>query len=302
MILNVTFNVTSDLMIFLIPLPLFFNSSLPWKRKILLMLPFTMGVFTIFAAIICKVESLLLLSSEWWGLWCMREVSMAVIVANVPYSWGLLRRWTNAGSFLASAPDKSPAYSPQSSQTESKHRLLSAARSSLSFGSSRKQSVASRSTSGHSFSEDAFVKNYQYDDRRHSTAILYPPNAARFHLPSPARQSISAAAVDKLYKLDPLDENLDEKSPATLAGAGHGSSDRSLSWVPGTAAIDKLYDLNEYHDEKDRGGCLGDDASASAMSNHPLSCETTCEGLEARQFFGSFEFDRPVRSSPGDAV
>jgi hypothetical protein len=146
MILNVTFNVTFDLMIFLIPLPLFFRSNLPWKRKLLLILPFTMGVFTIFAAIICKAEALYLLSNEWWVVWCLREASMGVIVANVPYSWGLLRQWTSAGSFLMASSGKSPAYSSQSSQTSSKHSLLRAAKNSLSFGSSRKQSIVSRGT------------------------------------------------------------------------------------------------------------------------------------------------------------
>ena len=180
MITNVVFNVTSELMILLIPLPLFFRSSLPWKRKFLLVLPFTMAIFTMFAAIICKVEVLLLLSTEWWGVWCCREASMAVIVTNVPYSLGLIRQWTKAGSFLGSSSDKSPTNSPQSSWNDSKQSLLRAAKNDLSLGFGRKQIVASRSTSGRGFSEKAFVTNEQYSDRHPSTAVRYSPNRLDF--------------------------------------------------------------------------------------------------------------------------
>jgi hypothetical protein len=220
---------------------------------------------------------------------------MAVIVANVPYSWGLLRRLTNVGSFLLPSVDKLPAFPPQSSQTSSKCGLLRAARSSFSFGSSRKQSTANPSMGGQGFCDEFFVKNDQYGDRRPSTPIRYPPNAAGYPSPSRARQSISAAAVDKPYKLDSSDEILDEKQTTAIWGTGHGHSHRSRSWVPGTAEIDKLYDLNECYDEKDGMSCLDDDASAS-------SNEKSGECLNAQKFFGDFEFKKHVGSTSGDAV
>jgi hypothetical protein len=302
MIMNVVFNVTSDLMIFLIPLPILFKSSLPWKRRLLLVLPFTMGIFTIFAAIICKVEALLLLSTEWWGLWCCREASMAVIVTNVPYSWGLVRRWTNAGSFFAPSSDRSPEDSAKSSWNDSKQGLLKAARNSFSFGSSRKQSVASRNTSRQSCSEDVFVKNDQYDGRRSSTAIRYPPETRGFPVSSSTRQSISAAAVDKLYKLDSLDESLEEKRMTAALGMGRGDGNQSPSWVPGTAAMDKLCNLNECDGEKDDRGRLADDASAPSSADNPLSGEGSHVVVEAHRFFGDFEFGKQVESSSGDAA
>jgi hypothetical protein len=54
-------------------------------------------------------------------------------------------------------------------------------------------------------------------------------------------------------------------------GPGHRHSDGSPTWVPGTTAIAKLYDMNGYHDEKDGGACLVDDASASVRSDDPFS-------------------------------
>jgi hypothetical protein len=54
--------------------------------------------------------------------------------------------------------------------------------------------------------------------------------------------------VDKPYKLDSLDEELDEKRSTAEMGPGHRNNDRSPSWVPGTAVIDKRYDMNEYYD------------------------------------------------------
>jgi hypothetical protein len=79
--------------------------------------------------------------------------------AFVKCQWGLLRRWANAGSFLMVSSGKSPAYCSQSSQTSSKHSLLRAARASLSFRSSRKQSVVSRGTGGLGFSKESLFKN-----------------------------------------------------------------------------------------------------------------------------------------------
>jgi hypothetical protein len=86
MIMDVVFKTSSDFLIFFISLSLLFKSSLPWTRKLLLVLPFTRGIFTVFAGIICKVEALLILSNEWWCLWCCRKVSMAVVVAKMPYT------------------------------------------------------------------------------------------------------------------------------------------------------------------------------------------------------------------------
>jgi hypothetical protein len=145
------------------------------------------------------------------------------------------------------------------------------------------------------FSEEFFVKNDQYSDRRPSTLIRYPPSAAGFPSLSQLRQSISAAAVDRLHKLDHSDESLNEKNPTGLEGAGDGRSDRSRSWVPGTAALDKLYDLIQHYDEKDGMSCLVDDASAS-------SNERPGGGLGAQQFLGDFKFKKSAQRSSGDAV
>jgi len=65
LLMNVVFNVSSDFMSSLMPLPLFSKVVCHGRRKLLLVLPFTMGIFTIFASIICKVETLLILSNEW---------------------------------------------------------------------------------------------------------------------------------------------------------------------------------------------------------------------------------------------
>jgi len=92
MILNLALNISTDVMILCIPLPIFSDTELSWQRKLRLMMPFSMGIFTIPAAIVCKAEALYLDGDSWWGLWCMREASVGVIVANMPYCLGLLRR------------------------------------------------------------------------------------------------------------------------------------------------------------------------------------------------------------------
>ena len=210
MILNVTFNVASDLVIFIIPLPFLFKAKLPWKRKILLMLPFSMGVFTIFAAIICKVEALLLDAKEWWGLWCYREVAMGVIVANVPYGWGLLRCWTARGSFAPPTRSNSVATSSLPTTSDSTTSLLRAVRNSISFAASRRRSMASEewpSQTLYTHSEKGQINGTGTFGR----TWQFPASTAGRIAPNLAKPSIATVAVDKLYKLDFVDDdNVDE--------------------------------------------------------------------------------------------
>jgi hypothetical protein len=92
LILNLVFNLTSDLMILAIPLPLLLKQHLEWKRKILMAFPFMLGFFSAVCAILSKVSSFRNPFSTQWFYWYCREASTIMIVSNMPYSWALLRR------------------------------------------------------------------------------------------------------------------------------------------------------------------------------------------------------------------
>lgn len=85
------FNITSDLLMLGIPLPLITRLNVPLKQKSVLFLVFSMGIFVIIAALLTKIFNL---SDVWdtsYMLWYTREASVAVYVSNLPLIWPLLR-------------------------------------------------------------------------------------------------------------------------------------------------------------------------------------------------------------------
>ncbi|KAH7201531.1 hypothetical protein DER44DRAFT_812272 [Fusarium oxysporum] len=101
MITNAVINISSDIMIIILPMPVFLQSQLPLKRKIILCGVFALGIFTILAATMSKIYSLGDPYGTEWSYWYIREVSTAVIAANLPLTWTLLQRVFRLGSFHA---------------------------------------------------------------------------------------------------------------------------------------------------------------------------------------------------------
>ncbi len=87
------FNISSDLMMLGVMLPLLVQANLPTKQKVALVGIFSMGSFVIVAAILTKVFNLEDVYSTVYMLWYIREASVAIYVANLPMIWPLLREW-----------------------------------------------------------------------------------------------------------------------------------------------------------------------------------------------------------------
>ncbi|KAF2035787.1 hypothetical protein EK21DRAFT_96415 [Setomelanomma holmii] len=90
-IVQATFNISSDLLIIAVPIPMVASLSLPLKQKIGLGMLFSMGTFVIVAAILTKYFNLSNVYATTYMLWYTREASVAVYVANLPGIWPLLR-------------------------------------------------------------------------------------------------------------------------------------------------------------------------------------------------------------------
>ncbi|KAJ3547996.1 hypothetical protein NM208_g1217 [Fusarium decemcellulare] len=101
MITNAVLNISSDVMIIALPMPVFLQSQLPVKRKVVLCAVFALGIFTILAAALSKYYSLGDPYGTDWIYWYIREVSTAIITANLPLTWTLLQRVFRIGSFHA---------------------------------------------------------------------------------------------------------------------------------------------------------------------------------------------------------
>ncbi|PWW73875.1 hypothetical protein C7212DRAFT_213833 [Tuber magnatum] len=94
-----SFNVLTDAFLISLPLPLLIRSSLPWRRKAILVLLFSAGIFVITAAILRCVFSLTdPQNSRTVSAWACRETFVAVVVGNAPMLKQLLtkRTWSKA--------------------------------------------------------------------------------------------------------------------------------------------------------------------------------------------------------------
>ncbi|KAI1343662.1 hypothetical protein F5Y15DRAFT_426260 [Xylariaceae sp. FL0016] len=87
------FNISSDLLMLGIPIPLVLRSTIRWRQKLVLLLVFGMGTFVVVAALLTKVFNLTNIWDPSYMLWYTREASVAVYVSNVPMVWPLLRDW-----------------------------------------------------------------------------------------------------------------------------------------------------------------------------------------------------------------
>jgi hypothetical protein len=92
LIVNAVFNMSSDLAVLCIALPMFIRSHLPLQRKLMLCAIFSLGIFVIICAALNKFYSFTKPFGSEWENWYVREVSTAILVTNLPFTWGFLRR------------------------------------------------------------------------------------------------------------------------------------------------------------------------------------------------------------------
>ncbi|ORY08342.1 hypothetical protein BCR34DRAFT_465927, partial [Clohesyomyces aquaticus] len=103
-ITNAVFNISSDLIMLCIALPMFIRSQLPFKRKLILCCIFSLGIFVILASVLNKYYSFTKPYEPTWIFWYCRESSTAILVANLPFTWTLLRKLFNLGAFDEAHP------------------------------------------------------------------------------------------------------------------------------------------------------------------------------------------------------
>jgi len=99
LILNAVVNISSDLLMMSIPLPLLMTSKLPRTKKLILCGLFGLGLFVILCAVLNKYYSFAHPFSPMWMFWYIREASTAILVANMPICWALMRRLFNLKAF-----------------------------------------------------------------------------------------------------------------------------------------------------------------------------------------------------------
>ncbi|KAK7635849.1 hypothetical protein IWX48DRAFT_630474 [Phyllosticta citricarpa] len=115
LITNAVFNISSDLFLLVLALQMVVRSQLPLHRKLVLSIIFGLGIFVVLASILNKYYSFTNPYGQAWTFWYTRESSTSLLVANLPYTWTLLRRLFNLRAFdlQTSQHTATPIPSPQ---------------------------------------------------------------------------------------------------------------------------------------------------------------------------------------------
>ncbi|KAJ5550834.1 hypothetical protein N7535_001227 [Penicillium sp. DV-2018c] len=91
-ITQAVFNISSDAVMFAIPIPLLIKAQLKRRRKVVLIGVMSLGLFTIIAAILNKYFNFAAPLTTTYQIWYIREASTAMYVANLMCWWPLLRK------------------------------------------------------------------------------------------------------------------------------------------------------------------------------------------------------------------
>ncbi|EQL01081.1 UbiD family decarboxylase [Ophiocordyceps sinensis CO18] len=84
-------NISSDLLLLFIPIPIIIKTRLAIKRKVILCLILGLGVFNILASILNRYYNFSTPNSYVFLYWYVAEVGVAVMVGNLPLCWPILR-------------------------------------------------------------------------------------------------------------------------------------------------------------------------------------------------------------------
>ncbi|GAM88110.1 hypothetical protein ANO11243_061410 [Dothideomycetidae sp. 11243] len=88
---QMAFNISSDIAMLFIPLPMVLGVKVNPKQKMVLLVLFSMGLFVIASALTTKIEYYISIYDVNFVFWYFREASVAVYVANLPMIWPLMR-------------------------------------------------------------------------------------------------------------------------------------------------------------------------------------------------------------------
>jgi hypothetical protein len=98
-ITQAVFNISSDAVMFAIPIPLLIKAQLKRRRKVVLIGVMSLGLFTIIAAILNKYFNFASPLTTTYQIWYIREASTAIYVANLMCWWPLLRKLFGVKAF-----------------------------------------------------------------------------------------------------------------------------------------------------------------------------------------------------------
>ncbi|PQE32502.1 hypothetical protein CJF32_00004043 [Rutstroemia sp. NJR-2017a WRK4] len=104
-VVQMVFNISSDIGLIIIPLCMFSMARLPLRRKAILMVVFSLAVFTILAAIMNKIYNFESPLTTVYQVWYIRESSVAIWVGNLICCWQIIQKVFKTRSFDNRTPN-----------------------------------------------------------------------------------------------------------------------------------------------------------------------------------------------------
>jgi hypothetical protein len=147
-ITKAVFNLSSDLIMLIIALQMLIRSLLPLKRKLILCGIFSLGIFVIIASILNSYYSFKNPYRQTWIYWYVRESSTAVLVANLPYTWTILREFFDVGSFDDTNPPPWTFHSARTAQGRRTAQIHSQSHNTGATTRAHHSSAVSRGSQG----------------------------------------------------------------------------------------------------------------------------------------------------------
>jgi hypothetical protein len=147
-ITKAVFNLSSDVIMLIIALQMLIRSLLPLKRKLILCGVFSLGIFVIIASMLNSYYSFKDPYKQTWIFWYVRESSTAILVANLPYTWTILREFFDLGSFDESSPPPWTYHSSRTAQGRRTAQLHSHTNNTATTDRSSRSPVISKGSQG----------------------------------------------------------------------------------------------------------------------------------------------------------
>jgi hypothetical protein len=147
-ITKAVFNLSSDIIMLVIALQMLIRSLLPLKRKLILCGIFSLGIFVIIASILNSYYSFVNPYRQTWTGWYVRESSTAILVANLPFTWTILRDLFDLGSFDEGSPPPWTYHSSRTAQGRRTAQLRSQTAHTAATGRSHHSPAVSKASQG----------------------------------------------------------------------------------------------------------------------------------------------------------
>lgn len=177
-------NISTDLMILGITIPMFITSRLPMKKKITVVGLFSLGIATIIITVLNRVGNIMIQSGFNYIAWDVRECSLAIIITNLPLTVPLWQRTKLLTSVLTGSRSNAGSSKGQSGASASAasgqpHYINELA----SFNSGRKHSGKDDSDASLSWIDDEEALDQKapvnFATIAPAARVSNPPSAAR---------------------------------------------------------------------------------------------------------------------------